>query len=205
MKKIILVAAVAFFTTTISAQKAKDSLLNLIASEVCTELTKDSASIRNSKDMETQMGMAFLPSLGLHQEALQAYYDIDAAGDGKGFNQLGIDVGMRMTSACPGFMKMILQKTAQEKETVTAPVESEKLSTVSGTLIKVVPGDLTYISMKDDRGKIQKIWWFEYFEGAEKLTPAMNNKPVKLQYYEKEVYNGLLGEYIKIKIAAGVQ
>ena len=123
--------------------------------------------------------------------------------EGNGYKQLGIDVGMKMVSVCPNFMTGFIEKSSKDKDETT-PSKKEKMS-ISGTLIKIIPGELTSISVRSTGGKTEKIWWMEYFEGADNLTQAMINKPISIQYYEKEVYNFTLKEYIKIKIAAGIK
>jgi hypothetical protein len=47
--------------------------------------------------------------------------------------------------------------------------------------------------------------WQKYFKGAEKLTSTNINKPVKVSYIEKDIYNSTLKDYIKQKIAVAIE
>ena len=203
MKKIIWIALVLFFAKTASAQTAKDSLLNILAGEVCKSLSEKPVGSESSKEMELRMANAFVPLLQEHGDAIAKFYDAESDAEGKGYKQLGIDVGMKMVSVCPDFMTGFIEKSSKDNSE-TRPSKERKM-TISGTLLKVIPGDLTALSVRSNSGKTEKIWWLEYFEGADDITSAKINKPITIQYYEKEVYNFTLKEYIKIKIAAGIK
>jgi len=203
MKKTVLLFTILFFTKQLSAQISKDSLLSLMASDICVNLPDK--SMGTEKEMEAQMAQAFIPLLGKYSESISKYYDLESETGTKGYRQLGIDVGMKMMSSCPVFMKNMMQQASNEKGNEKTTDVKQKKSYLSGTLVKIVPGDLTYLSVKTDGGQVQKIWWLEYFEGADKLTADGYNKPVTIEYIEKEVYNAALKDYIKIKIATGVK
>jgi hypothetical protein len=54
---------------------------------------------------------------------------------------------------------------------------------------------------KDPNGQQLRIWWLEYFKGAELLKDkAIVGKALKCTFVEKEFYNPKLEEYIKVKI-----
>ncbi len=203
MRKMIWIALIMVFAKTASAQTAKDSLLNILAGEVCKSLSEKQPGSETAKEMEFRMANAFVPLLQTHGDAIAKFYDLETDTEGNGYKQLGIDVGMKMVSVCPNFMTGFIEKSSKDKDETT-PSKKEKMS-ISGTLIKIIPGELTSISVRSTGGKTEKIWWMEYFEGADNLTQAMINKPISIQYYEKEVYNFTLKEYIKIKIAAGIK
>ena len=63
------------------------------------------------------------------------------------------------------------------------------------------------MQVKNADGKIEKIWWMEYFEGANNLLSGKIkiNKTISVHYVEREIYNGRLKDYVKIKVATGVE
>jgi hypothetical protein len=112
---------------------------------------------------------------------------------------------MKLASECPEFMKMVVSSETF-KESKAARTGKTEYRSLSGTLVKVVPGEFSHFLIKDQSGKTEKIWWMEYFPGADMLSDPKNlNGNVKLKYEEKEVYNGTLKDYVKIKVAVGLE
>jgi len=63
------------------------------------------------------------------------------------------------------------------------------------------------LKVEDTKGKIEKLWWMEYFQGSKTLLTDPNsrlNKPITVKYTEREVFNSTLGDYVKIKIITGI-
>lgn len=203
MKKIIWIAVIMIFAKTTSAQTAKDSLLNMMAGEVCKTLSEKPAGSESAKDMEYRMANAFVPLLQKHGDEIAKFYDLQNDTEGNGYKQLGVDVGLKLLSICPDFMAAAMESKTKDKDFGSS--EKKEKMPLSGTLLKINPGEFASLSVRSAAGKTEKIWWLEYFDGADNITPAMINKPISIQYYEKEVYNATLKEYIKIKIAAGIK
>jgi hypothetical protein len=74
--------------------------------------------------------------------------------------------------------------------------------------VKIVGGDLTYLQVEDDKGKVEKLWWMEYFDGSNVLAADPQrrlNKPIKVKFVEKEIFNSTLKDYVKVKVITGVE
>ena len=73
---------------------------------------------------------------------------------------------------------------------------------IKGTLVKIVKGDFTCIHIRTPQGKVEKLWWMQYFEGANALMDGTNllNKYLVISYSEHEVYNAAQKDYVKIKV-----
>lgn len=58
------------------------------------------------------------------------------------------------------------------------------------------------MEIETKNGKKEKLFWIEYFEGANDLGNNQNliKKEIEINYIEKEFYNHNLKEYNKIKI-----
>ena len=185
-------------------QAKKDSLLKVIAGEVCTELTTNNSSFKNKDDLSAGLGMAMIPSFTKHQDELKEFFDDDMMGNS--MEEFGQQVGMKLMTDCPQFLAMFKENQQMFTDLADASA-SKKVSSgsISGTLVKIVPGDFTYFIVKDQNGKSAKIWWQEYFKGSEKITISNLNKPIKVSFTEKDIYNSTLNDYIKQKIAISVE
>lgn len=179
----------------------KDSVLSVMAKEVCTKISNKDFSGESSESFKMELGLAIMPSISSRMELLQKYYGTDVSKEI--LERVGEEVGVKLAVECPAFIKLItdnsklLKKSANEDNTVE--------QTISGTLQKIVPGDFTYFQVKDPNGRLIKIWWMEQFEGAEQLSQQQMNKPVMVTYNVKQTYNSQMQEYISIKVATKLQ
>lgn len=203
MRKLLIVALSCLcIATGVNAQKkiSKDSLLTKIADETCTELKKIDASKMSSEDLQMQLGIAMLPAFSKYSTELMDVYGTDDISSL--MEQIGEDVGYKLVAVCPAFLKLF----ASNPSLMNDDAGDEKKLKLTGTLVKIVPGDLTYFEIKDAGGKINKIWWLEYFEDADVIALKSSiSKKFTISYVEKEVYNAALNTYIKIKIAKGAK
>jgi hypothetical protein len=79
---------------------------------------------------------------------------------------------------------------------------------ISGKLVKVVSGDFTHLQIEDLKGKVERVWWLEYFDGSNKLMTdpqGQLNKLIKVNYVEREMFNSTLKDYVKIKVITGIE
>lgn len=213
MKKYVIICTVFLFLfSAVSAQVSKDSLIKLMAKETCVEISKKDLSNKTMDELELELGLAMMPIVVKYQDELKSNgYEME---DQQAMEGMGKDVGMQLAKDCPAFLKMFVNNPGALKDALGKTVDKngkEALPvrhTVSGTLIRIVPGDFSYIQVKDGSGKMEKLWWMEYFEGSERLSnePAKYlNKKILVSYQEKEVYNSTLKEYVKVKIIAGIE
>lgn len=194
------------YSTGISAQASKDSLLKVIVKETCTDISGKDFSGKSMEEIEMELGLAMMPIMVKYQEELQAAYGTGIE-DQAGMEKMGMEVGLQLAKDCPAFLKMFAGNPAVIKERAGKNTAAE-LKTVNGKLLAIVHGDFSYLQVKDATGKIEKLWWMEYFEGSGRLITnagEMLNKDVKVKYSEKEIYNATLKEYIKIKVIAGLE
>jgi hypothetical protein len=189
------------------AQNNRDSLMKLVVKDVCEELSTKNLSGKNMDELQMEIGMAFMPALMKHKDALEKELGGDIT-DKAGMEKLGQAIGMRLFTECPAFLKIMgdMDPSALDKPT-KIPVTIGGGASIKGTLLKVVPGELTHLLVKDSKGKTVKIWWMDYFDGSDDMADnpqKMINKKVTVDYTEKEVYNVALKQYIKIKVATGI-
>lgn len=207
-KQFIVCTAFLLFYSALSAQVSKDSLIKLMAKETCVEISKKDLSNKTMDELELELGLAMMPIVVKYQDQLKTNgYDME---DQQAMEGMGREVGMQLAKDCPAFLKMFVNNPAALKDALGKDNDKPAVlpSNVFGTLVKIVGGDFSYIQVKDGSGKIEKLWWMEYFEGSNKLIqePAKYlNKTVKVSYVEKEVYNATLKDYVKVKIITGIE
>jgi hypothetical protein len=205
-----LVALFLLLTTAFGAkaQKAKDSLMKLVSKEVCEEISAKDLTGKTMDDMQMELSMAFMPVLMRHKDALEKELGVGVISK-EGMEKLGQEIGMGLVLECPAFMKVMSasMESGNKPSGKTAPFSDAPESSIGGTLVKLVPGELTHLLLKDTKGKLVKIWWMDHFEGADDMIDQpqrMLNKKVNIRYTEKEVYSAALKQYVKIKIATGI-
>jgi hypothetical protein len=185
----------------------KDSVLTAMAKDMCSKLKGTDLSKMSPEKLQMQLSMLMMPVMTDHLEGLQEVYDLSSI-DEQTMQKIGLEMGMKLSQNCPEFL-MLMAPAAQKNAANTAPaiaaIKTEATQTFSGTLVRIVTGEFTYFEVKNAGGKTEKIWWFENFEGADKLAAQNLNKKVTVTYTEKEVYKAVLKEYVKIKVATGIQ
>ena len=205
MKNKILITICFTVITSISfSQITKDSLVKMMAKDVCDELNK---TTKDSKvdNLQEKLGMAMLPVFSKYLKEIKQVYNVTEINEASG-EKIGEDIGEKLASDCPIFMKLILDNAEATKEIIGLNEKAKGIK-LTGTLLRIVNGDITYFEVKTSSGKIEKIYWLEFFEGSEKLTNSslsLLNKKITISYVEKEIYKSSLKDYSKIKVAASL-
>jgi hypothetical protein len=205
--RFMMLVVVAVMAMGSQAQTSKDSLMKLVTQDVCDELGKKEFKGKNMDELQMEIGMAFMPAMMKHKDALEKAMGGNL-NDKEGMEKMAQEIGMRLVTDCPNFLKIMsnVDMNAMGKP-AKAPLSMNETA-IKGTLVKVVPGELTHLLVKDSKGKTVKIWWMDYFDGSDDMADnpqKMNNKKVTVSYTEKEVYSATLKEYVKIKVATGVR
>ena len=74
---------------------------------------------------------------------------------------------------------------------------------ITGTFQRIEEQLFSSLVIKTKAGKEEKLWWFQFFEGADELIkkPAMlAKKNITVRYTVMEVYDSKLKEYRAIKV-----
>jgi hypothetical protein len=210
MKKIILIASL-LFSIGASAQKSKDSLLNVMAKEACDDMDKKDFSKMDSKNMQTEIGMMLMPTFMSHASEIEELYG-GGITDGDAMKKIGMELGMRLVQKCPKFMELSMKMAgnkmdakAAKKERIEEIVADETM--LNGTLLTINAGDVTTLSVKDNKGKIIKLYWLENFENADSLQSNNKkyiNKKIGISYTEKSVFDALKKDYKTIRVITGL-
>jgi hypothetical protein len=184
---------------------AQDDVVRAMAKDVCTELSQADVSTKAWSQIQATLGLAMVKVVAAHQA------EITASGinmtDPNVLQAFMRRVGAQFPGQCPAFLTELSKNPDIFKQAANAVVNSPG-GTISGTLRKIVGGDFSYLQVEDTKGKIEKLWWMEYFQGSKTLLTDPNprlNKPITVKYTEREVFNSTLGDYVKIKIITGIE
>ena len=190
-------------STSLFAQGTNDGLTSQITKETCDELSQRDFSRTNPDEMKMLLGLALIKVMGKHQGELSAIGV--SPSDPKSVEKLATSVGMQLVAECPTFLDAL----TRNPNAITGLARKEtSAGTISGTLVKVVEGEFTHLQVEDANGRIEKLWWMEYFNGSNILLADAHgqlNKPIKVNYVEREIFNSTLRDYVKVKVITSIE
>ena len=205
MKRIyfFLVASALFLTAT--AQDSNDTSMHKTAVAVCDCLGKANITENTS---EMQMQQAFMNCI--ISSAPDLFEKITSSGDD--YMTAGQEIATKlvmemMKNGCPAFTKiagaMAMNGDSGFEMTMPAQVQTEKVESTDGTVVKVEEKDFTYITLKTTAGRELNFIYFNYVPGSDEWikdpTTKLKNKNVTLSYVESEVYQPKFKQFMNVK------
>jgi hypothetical protein len=191
-----------FFTSTLvnnlSAQApSKSEFENTLIGEFCDTFTKASPNLTKD-NMTMEMGMMILPLFSKYSAQIKTEWGLDA-GNKDDSRTIGERIGQLATINCPAFMTFIKTNL---REIVDQQNNPGSTKTFAGKIIKAEGKPFTYLLVQNKQGRMDKFYWLEYFEGADKLQQSNGvlNKAAVITYREMEVYQAPEKEYRMIKV-----
>jgi len=191
---ILLFAVAILVPSVVSAQK---TLRQKMADDFCTELNKQNLPDTYDDKAMQQIGLVILPVVGKYKDQIKKEMGLEMMSQ-EDFQKVGEIIGQEAVLTCPKFQKMMTKMTEGQTS------EVKMLSTVNGTFLGVATsGNFNYLRIKGSDGRETKVWWFQFFQGADLLAnpAALKDKAVSLSVLEEEVYEPTLKDYVKIKVA----
>jgi len=203
MKRLLFIALChTLLATSLFAQGAGDTFMKQITQETCDGVAKIDFSKKTPDEFKLSLGLVLVKVMGQHQDELKSL-GVNP-GDPKSLEKVATEVGMRLAADCPVFVEAL----TRNPETIRDFAQGQASGNVSGKLLKIVGGEFTYLQVEDDKGKIEKLWWMEYFDGSNKFLGDRQkflNRTVRVDYVEKEMFNSTLNDYVKIKVITGIE
>ena len=200
MRKLLLLSAIIFFCGIVSAQK---TALEKVVDSSCKCLNGLRGKIKNGDDFN-KLGQGCIMSAAapyLEEIAKDEGISMDSL-DSDGGEKLGQKIGIKLATSCPAFLEMYAQYGQNEEES------SVVKGTVKGTITLVDPssGNFT-LTIKDDAGKLTKLTWLTYFEGADdyKANPLLlKGKKAEITWVQVELYSVKQKDFIVVKEVTGL-
>jgi len=196
-----IIALVFLATTAFAHAQTKDAVFTSMAAELCKEIKDKQVELKASDNIQMEVGMLMMPVFLKYEDQIKkAMPDFDMTKEDQ-LETLGIEVGKKLIT-CPEFLKLV----SSRKDFLDDEKTATTTYSVQGTLQSVTPGEFTAINVKTTSGKVEKIWWMEFFDGAGNVSNgSLTNKAVTVSYVEREVYNATLKDYIKVKVVTGIK
>ena len=177
--------------------------MNKTAVAVCDCLEK--ANITESSS-EMQMQQAFMNCI--ISSAPDLFEKITSSGDD--YMTAGQEIATKlvmemMKNGCPAFTKIAgaMANGGGFEMTMPAQVQTEKVESTDGTVIKVEERDFTYITLKTAAGRELNFIYYSYVPGSDEWikdpTTKLKNKNVTLSYVESEVYQPKFKQFMNVK------
>ena len=215
MKQILLIATV-LVTQLANAQKmTKDSLINLISIDACKEFDKKDFTKVKKENMQMELGMTMLPAISKYVNEIQDIYGGSLTDRGVG-EKVGTDIAMKLMVSCPKFTDIAMTAGMEQASTAEKPAGGKTKSerntaageSIQGTLTAVTPGDITTLTVRDAKGKLQKLYWLGYYDNADQIKSNPRkylNKRVRISYTEQDAYDAVKKDYKVIKVITAVE
>jgi hypothetical protein len=204
MRKTLLIAiGYSLLATSLFGQGTNDVFMKQLTRETCDELLKIDFSKKTPDEFKMSLGLTLVKVMGQHQPELKSL-GVNTF-DERSLEKVATEVGMRLAAECPVFVEALTKNQDAIKEFSRSGSAS---GNISGKVLKVVGGDFTYLQVEDDKGKIEKLWWMEYFDGANKFLADPQkqvNRAVRVRYVEKEMFNSTLNDYVKVKVITSIE
>lgn len=205
MKRLCFFLAASILYLAATAQNDNDTSMHKTAVAVCDCLEKANITENTS---EMQMQQAFMNCI--ISSAPDLFEKITSSGDD--YMTAGQEIATKlvtemMKNGCPAFTKiagaMAMNSGGGFEMTMPAQVQTEKVESAEGTVIKVEERDFTYITLKTTAGRELNFIYFNYVPGSDEWIkdPAtkLKNKNVTLSYVESEVYQPKFKQFMNVK------
>ena len=205
MKKMFFFLVASAFFLTATAQSTNDTSMHKMAVAVCDCLGKANISETTS---EAQMQQAFMNCI--LSSAPDLFEKITSSGDD--YMTAGQEIATKlvmemMKNGCPAFTKiagaMAMNGSNGFEMTMPAQVQTEKVESTEGTVIKVEERDFTYITLKTSTGRELNFIYYSYVPGSDDwikdAATKLKNKNVSLSYVESEVYQPKFKQFMNVK------
>lgn len=191
LKRIGLFLMGGVLSLQLNAQSEK--LLDAIAQETCDCIKKQDVSKMTAEDLQVELGICMMGSLGTHQKELDGNLDISSQ---EAMTAFGEKVGMKMVVKCPEQMMKIVATTGIPEE------EAEEVLTVEGNFKQVEGTELTYVVVEESDGSQQRLLWLRPFEGEDLLKAngaGLKGKRIVIEYVPIECFSSQAKKYVMRK------
>jgi hypothetical protein len=187
-----------FFILSIQKSQAqKDSTFTQkITKEFCVEFSKKDFS--EFKGFEMELGLLIVPIIEKYSKEIEKEWGLLRDNE-QDYEKISEKIGQEAARGCPKFLEFVKNNLSEIKEST----DEDETKSITGTFQRIEEQLFCSLVIKTKAGKEEKLWWFQFFEGADELikTPAMlAKKNITVRYSEMEVYDSKLKEYRAIKV-----
>ena len=167
-----------------------------ITIEFCNEFSKKDFS--EFKGFEMELGLLIVPIIEKYSKEIEKEWGLSRDND-QDYEKISEKIGQEAALGCPKFLDFVRNNLSEIKESA----DEDETKLITGTFQRIEEQLFCSLVIKTKAGKEEKLWWFQFFEGADELIkkPAMlAKKNITVRYTEMEVYDSKLKEYRAIKV-----
>ena len=201
--KLTLLITCLLVITTATAQLTKDSLINRMGIQACKAMEGKDLSKLNKSNAQQEIGLLLLPVFSNNATEIAAVYGGNLM-DQAVMQKVGTDIAMNLISNCPKFMEFSM---AMAGNNGGKQDEVDANTTLKGTLVSVVAGDIATMNVKNSKGVVQKLYVLTQFEDDDNVIANPKkylNKKIVVTFNNMEVYNATTKKYKSIKVLEAI-
>jgi hypothetical protein len=175
--------------------------MTIIAEKSCECLDK-MADTLDSQQYNMELGICILEASTPYKKQLKKDYNFNLDDINVDGEALGRIIGMKMAAICPDRLIEIARKakSAQEPEVVHNKIQ--------GVITKIENDFFVVFSLRDDSGKITKLYWLTFIETDLELTStyaSLTGKNVEIIYEIKDFFDPKIEEYRQFFIISKIE
>lgn len=164
--------------------------MDKIAAKSCDCLNNVPDSLQ-TQQFNMALGVCMLEASMPYKKQIKKDYDINLDQIDKEGQKLGRIIGVKMATACPNSLIKITQKQSE-----SAPGKTQKK--IKGTIIKIEKDFFISFSIKDEDGKLLKLYWLTFIKSNNELTENYSmllQKNVEITYTTQEFFDPKIEQY----------
>ncbi|MDP5000806.1 MAG: hypothetical protein NWQ15_02815 [Flavobacterium sp.] len=195
MKKILLLL-VLVGNITFAQKLTKEQLSEKLAEKACGCAEKQEITKEN---FELTIGICLLEGISAYEKDVEKHYGKDIISNDSKMEELGYEVGKKMGLRCPVVFKFMLDDMEEDNDT-------DEQFEVSGKVLEIKSEQFITFIIKEDSGKTNQFILLSNFENAFLLTDKVLKvaDAVDVTYYEMELFDAKLGQFISYKIVSDI-
>ncbi|MEI6898784.1 MAG: hypothetical protein WCL00_02805 [Bacteroidota bacterium] len=187
MKKAALTLLLGMTTVFGFTQEYMDKILEKTCD--CIEKIPDTLEVDK---FNMALGLCMIDASMPYKKQLRKDYDINMDKIDTEGEKLGKMLGVKMASYCPA---MVLKFSDKNKRT---SIKQKEDGAIAGVITKIEKDFFVTFSIKDDDGKIVKVYWMKFFESNIEMTteyPTLIGKSVNISYRKEEYFDPRIDQY----------
>jgi hypothetical protein len=199
MKNILILTS---FLLLLSVKCFSQDYLDDIAKKTCS-CTDTISDTTNSEQYYMQLGVCMIVASTPYKKQIKKDYKIDIDNLGDDGEKIGKIIGVKMASVCPKTLARIAQVAKKEKQ---QPANEEQ--TIKGIITNIENDCFMVFSLKDDIGKITKLYWLTFIDTKIELTNHYKSyigEPVTITYKIQEFFDPKINEYRQFFIISKIE
>lgn len=170
-----------------------EDFLDSVAKKTCTCLDNVPVANLSQDNSKAQMGVCIIGATSPQErEQFKKDYGLDFNQLDKNGTRIGEIIGVRVVTTCPASIQRVM--LVDNKNAV---------SNVTGVITKIEQDFPVVFSLKDNQGKVIRLYWVDPVESEQDLPNTYGNligKTVEVSYKSKDMFDPKIGEYRQFKV-----